>query len=528
VYVSTRSSAPPVGPERAVLSGLAPDGGLYLPRSLPPLDPELLAPGPMSYPELAYRVIAPFFPGFPEPRLRAALEASAARFETAEVAPLVRAGGRHFLELYRGPTLAFKDLALTLLGEFLAMSAELAGDDSGILVLVATSGDTGKAALEGICPEGGGSLPRRAGAAPAPRVAVFYPSEGVSPVQRLQMTSHDAPGALVYGIRGNFDEAQRAVKAAFAEAARPGSPLAAALAASSTRLCSANSINIARLAPQIAYWVKAWRDLRDRGELGSEGLMDLAVPTGNFGDILAAWYAKRMGLPVGALVCASNRNKVLYDFFETGRYEARRPFYATSSPSMDILVSSNLERLVYHAASGDPGRVASLMAGLAETGRFELGPDERSRLSDFRAGWADEAPAAEAARRLFEATGYLVDPHTAVALAAAESAGYPRAGRPLVLAATASPFKFPLAAAASVGLRGRGGSEGAAGLEAELAAAELLARAAGLEPPPAFLALRGRRELHRETIDPGSIGAAIRGALGALGASASAGRGARP
>jgi threonine synthase len=478
---------------------------------MPALDPAVLAPGPMGYAELAYRVSSPFFPGFPQARFRAALADSASRFETAEVAPLVEAGGLHFLELYRGPTLAFKDLALTLLGEMLGMSSELAGDDAGILVLVATSGDTGKAALEGICPEGRSRPP--APGRRLPRIAVFYPSEGVSAVQRLQMTSHAGLSARVFGIRGNFDDAQRAVKAAFAEAGKPGKELQRALAETKTRLCSANSINVARLAPQVAYWVKAWRDLRDRGELGPARLMDVAVPTGNFGDILAAWYAKRMGLPIGRLLCASNRNKVLCDFFETGLYDARRPFYATSSPSMDILVSSNLERLVFHATGDDPRRTAFLMRSLADTGRFELSAAERSKVADFSAGWSDEAEADRAARRLYEESGYLVDPHTAVAASAMARAA--PTGRPVVVAATASPFKFPAAVARAIGLEA--GAAAGGGAAAELDLAERLAEAARVPLPAAVRALRGKRAVHGEVIDPGDIGAAVLASIGPAG-----------
>jgi len=285
VYISTRSDSAAVASERALLEGIAPDGGLYVPVSLPSLDPAALGLGDLSYAELSYLVLKPFFPGFAEPGLRAALAAQAARFPSTEPAPLRLEGGHAFLELYHGPTLAFKDFALSLMGPLMSLAKEKLGIKEEIVILVATSGDTGKAALEGLArpgyPEGG------------IRVVVFYPFEGVSPVQKLQMTSHDAPGALVIGIRGNFDDAQRGVKAIFA------SPAMAAFAAKrGMRLSSANSINIARLLPQIVYYVSGWRSMRAAGALGPDGTMDVAVPTGNFGNILAAWYAKRMGLPL--------------------------------------------------------------------------------------------------------------------------------------------------------------------------------------------------------------------------------------
>lgn len=520
-YRSTRSDAAFVSSARALLEGLAPDGGLYVPERIPPLDPRVLSEEPLSYAELAFLVLRPWFPDLPEEGLRAALLASASRFETEEVAPLVSRGGFHFLELFRGPTLAFKDLALTLLGDLLALAsgaeaAEGAASDgpSGgarargdILVLVATSGDTGKAALEGLAGR------------PGVRVAVFYPSEGVSPVQRLQMTSHEAANAYVAAIRGNFDDAQAGVKALFAEAADPSSPFARGLAARRLRLSSANSINVGRLAPQLVYWVKAWRDLRARGLLGPSGGMDVAVPTGNFGDILAAWYAKRAGLPIGTLLSASNRNRVLADFFRTGVYDRARPFYRTESPSMDILVSSNLERLLFHATGEDPARTASLAASLASRGRFELGRAERDRIGDFRGAWAEEAEAAAAARRLYEASGYVVDPHTAVALAAASS---PAGANPVVVAATASPFKFPVTTARALGLDlgAAAGPDGAAKAgaasgvpaadpEAELDAAEALSLAAGLPLPAALGDLRDKPAVHRDLLEPGDMRAAV-------------------
>lgn len=510
MYRSTRSDRPAVSPERALLEGIAPDGGLYVPVTMPKLDPRATAVAALDYAELSYLVLRPFFPDFPEEGLRAALKAQSERFPESRPAPLKRIGNTAFLELYHGPTLAFKDLALTLMGSLLGLAREKAGIGDEIAILVATSGDTGKAALEG--------LARPGRPAKGIRVVVFYPSEGVSAVQKLQMVSHDAPGATVIGIRGNFDDAQRGVKAIF------GSSSAASFALSrGMRLSSANSINIARLLPQVVYYVEGWRAMRDAGMLGGDGVMDVAVPTGNFGNILAAWYAKRMGLPIGRLLCASNRNRVLADFFGQARYDRNRPFYKTESPSMDILVSSNLERLVFHATGEDPARTAELMRELSEKGRYALSKSEAEKLSEFRAGWADEAEAAAASRRSFEREGYLLDPHTAVAAAVLEKdRALSGESRPTLVASTASPFKFPESVARAIGLTaavsGAAGEKSASGdwhrdADRELDLAERVAEAAGLELPDAVRALRRAPVVHERVIETAQMESAALEAL---------------
>ena len=395
------------------------------------------------------------------------------------------------------------------MGPLIKLAKEKLGINDEIVILVATSGDTGKAALEGLARSGQSTN--------GLRVVVFFPSEGVSAVQRLQMTSHDAPGASVIGIRGNFDDAQRGVKAIF------GSPAATAFAAKrGMRLSSANSINIARLVPQIVYYISAWRDMRDAGALGPDGIMDVAVPTGNFGNILAAWYAKRMGLPIGRLICASNRNRVLSDFFGERRYDKNRPFYKTESPSMDILVSSNLERLVFHATGDDPVRTSALMDELADNGSYQLLEAEAEGLSDFRGGWAAEAAANAAARRLFEDSGYLIDPHTAVAVSVLEDMRKASGEhRPTLVAATASPFKFPSSVARAIGLsvvEDMGAPIGAesprAAVLRELDVAVHLAKASGLELPAALLALRDAPEVHRTIVDASGMEDALEAELG--------------
>jgi len=495
VYRSTRSDRAAVSPERALIEGIAPDGGLYVPANLPRLDPVALGTGELSYSELSYSVLKPFFPTFDEEGLRSALAAQAERFPASGPAPLAIKGDFAFLELYHGPTLAFKDLALTLMGPLIGLARASLGINDEIVILVATSGDTGKAALEGLARPG-----RPAGGI---RVAVFYPSEGVSPVQKIQMTSHDAPGAAVIGIRGNFDDAQRGVKAIFA------SPSAAAFAAKrGMRLSSANSINIARLLPQIVYYVSGWRSMRSAGALGPDDTMDVAVPTGNFGNILAAWYAKRMGLPIGRLICASNRNRVLTDFFGDRRYDRNRSFFKTDSPSMDILVSSNLERLVFHATGEDSVRTAFLMRELAEKGSYTLSAPEAATFSDFRAGWAGETEASAAARRLFEGSGYLIDPHTAVAVAVLEAIrSTDGESRPTLVASTASPFKFPAAVARAIGFSGTeppdspGAADSRSTAVRDIVLAERLAEAAHLELPRAIRELRSAPEIHRMVVD---------------------------
>jgi threonine synthase len=504
VYRSTRSDRAAVSPEQALIEGIAPDGGLYVPASVPKLDPAVLGNGDLSYAELSYLVLKPFFPNFGEAGLRSALSAQSERFPASEPAPLVIKGDLAFLELYHGPTLAFKDLALTLMAPLVSLAKEKLGIEEEIVILVATSGDTGKAALEGLARPG-----RPTGGI---RVVVFYPSEGVSPVQKLQMTSHDAPGATVIGIRGNFDDAQRGVKAIFASR-----EAAAFVQERGMRFSSANSINIARLLPQIVYYASGWRSMRAAGALGSDGTMDVAVPTGNFGNILAAWYAKRMGLPIGRFICASNRNRVLADFFGERRYDRNRPFYKTESPSMDILVSSNLERLVFHSTGEDPHRTAALMRELADQGNYALSENEAGALSDFRAGWADEAQAAATTRRLFEASGYLIDPHTAVAATVLEAMRAESGeSRPTLVAATASPFKFPVSVARAIGLDdalapARSGSRAAAMRELDLA--ERLAEVAGLELPAAVRSLRSAPEVHETVVDASAMGTALERAL---------------
>ncbi|HTX74344.1 MAG TPA: threonine synthase [Rectinemataceae bacterium] len=517
MFISTRSAAPAITAAQAIVDGIAPDGGLFVPQHLPALGADILAAGPLSYGQLAFGLLRPFFPDFSEQGLREAIASAYARFDRPEVVPLVSHEGLHFLELFHGPTLAFKDLALTLMGGLTALARRQLALDDRLVILVATSGDTGKAALAGFSDM------------PGVRVVVYYPARGVSPIQRLQMVTHRAANTEVIGIEGSFDDAQRGVKELFGDA-----ELATALRKRGIRLSSANSINIARLLPQIVYYVKAWRDLREAGRLGPGESMDVAVPTGNFGNILAARYAKMMGLPIRRLICASNSNRVLTDFLATRRYDRNRPFHLTTSPSMDILVSSNLERLLFEASGRSPERTAGLMGELGAKGSYQVSPEEAGRFSDFVGASADDHQAAAAIRRVFDESGYLIDPHTAVAVAALASLGpvsrdASRDGVPIVVAATASPFKFPSAVAAALGeaeegrraepAAGRGTVLAEAGGRTalgDIALAEELAARAGLELPAAITELRQAPVLHDSVVAVEDMRASLLHSLAAL------------
>jgi len=506
-YLSTRKSAAGtggVGIEEAIAQGMPSDGGLFVPDKLPALPARVFHPGKLGYAELAYLVLEPFFPDW-GPKLRSILEtAYGSLFDHPEIAPLRSLGtegpGLYLLELFHGPTCAFKDMALSLLGGFLRESLDRLGWKEPVLVLTATSGDTGSAALAGLSGVEG------------VHTAVFYPSEGTSEIQRLQMICTSSERRYVAGLEGDFDDAQRAVKRAFTRASAGEGPLAG------LRLSSANSINIGRLLPQIVYYVAGWRQLRAEGRLGPGDLMHVAVPTGNFGDILAAKYAKEMGLPIAGLVCASNANKVLADFFATGVYDRRRELVKTESPSMDILVSSNLERLLYMAAGGDGNRVASLMRQLAEDGGFEISEAEQHYMKDFAAGWCSDAAAKSMIAEVWRSDSVLIDPHTATGLeVATRLAQSLLPAAPLLVASTASPFKFPracldaLAAGTDDGPDAAQDDQTGDSSSGDLALAETLAGVTGQALPKAIAGLKGRPVIHRAMLDPGEVEAALAG-----------------
>ncbi len=422
--ISTRNRNEKADALSAVLRGIAPDGGLYVPSSFPEL-PDMASLLPLRYDALAARVLGLFFEGIDD--MAALTRAAYTDFSDADVAPVKRIGeGRYVMELWHGPTLAFKDMALSVLPRLMtaAMRRECGRD---VLILVATSGDTGKAALEGFCD------------VPHTKIVVFYPNEGVSDMQRLQMTTQRGDNTHVAAVRGNFDDAQSGVKAIFADSA-----FAAKAAEKGYALSSANSINFGRLAPQVAYYVWAYAQLCARGDVAEGEKVNFVVPTGNFGNILAAYYAKRMGLPIGRLICASNRNNVLTDFFRRGEYTLKREFYKTMSPSMDILISSNLERLLFELTGRDEAAVRDMMAQLKQTGRYDIGDAARQALeADFWADWCGEDETLAAIRRTWEQDGYLADTHTAVALGVYEKYRALGDTTKTVVVSTASPYKFP-------------------------------------------------------------------------------------
>lgn len=426
-FISTRNKNERVTGPEAIVRGLAPDGGLYVPEDFPAVSPaDMAAMADMTYAERAAYIIGLYLPELKD-ILPASAEKAYGRFD-GDPAPVVQIDeGLYFLELWHGPTHAFKDIALTMLPYLLTESKKALGDDEQTLILVATSGDTGKAALEGFKD------------VPGTEVMVFYPSEGVSALQKLQMSTQTGGNVRVAAIRGNFDDAQTAVKQAFGS-----QELIAALKKTGRAFSSANSINFGRLVPQVAYYFSAYLDIVSAGKLTMGDKLNFVVPTGNFGNILAAYYAYRMGLPVGKLICASNRNNVLTDFFATGRYDCKRDFYKTMSPSMDILISSNLERLLFELSGRDDGRTAARMTALKADGAYEITKEERIQAAElFYAGYADETEAGAALGNLFEEYGYIADTHTSVAAAVFDE--YVSATgdeTPTVVVSTASPYKF--------------------------------------------------------------------------------------
>lgn len=426
-YQSTRGGETGISPSLAILKGLAADGGLFVPETLPRLDGKPEDYRGLSYQETAYRVMRQFFTDFTEEELRACVDAAYdGKFDTAAIAPLVQRDGCFFLELFHGRTIAFKDMALSILPHLMVKSAQKNGVEDRIVILTATSGDTGKAAMAGFQD------------VPGTEIIVFYPKDGVSRFQELQMRTQRGGNTHVAAILGNFDDAQTGVKQIFGD-----SGFRERLQARGMILSSANSINIGRLIPQVAYYVYAYAQLLASGELESGEEINVCVPTGNFGNILAAKLAKEMGIPIAKLLCASNENRVLTDFFRDGVYDRNRPFLLTSSPSMDILLSSNLERLLYLSAGRDSEKTAALMRELGAEGRYRIDDRMRDFMGDFYGGCAPEPEVFACIRALYEKSGYVIDPHTAVAKAVYDRYRSETGDRrKTVIAATASPFKF--------------------------------------------------------------------------------------
>lgn len=475
-FFSTRDQSRKVTASEAIAQGLSQEGGLFVPESFPQVDVQALCG--LDYPTLAAEILKQYLTDYSPEFLTSATQqsyGSAFGGKAGAMAPVCP--GTWALELWHGPTCAFKDYALQLMPKLLVEAKRNLGRTEQTRILVATSGDTGKAALDGYHD------------VPGVDIAVFYPTGGTSEIQRLQMATQEGANVAVYAVQGNFDDAQTGVKKVFGDPA-----VAAALAEKGVRLSSANSINWGRLVPQIVYYFAAYGQLLRAGEISFGDPVDFCVPTGNFGDILAGYYAKRMGLPVGMLICASNENNVLTDFLSTGCYAARRTFYKTTSPSMDILVSSNLERLLYHITGSDAA-VAGWMQNLNETGSYTVDKDTLAAIQQsFSCGWASEAEVCQEIRARYEQDGYLCDTHTAVAFHVA--AQKKRENVPMVVLSTASPFKFPRSVLEALGHTAP---------ENDFEAMSALEAATGRTAPASLAALRTKAERFHAVIRPEQI-----------------------
>lgn len=436
-YKSTRGSIYTKTAPEAIIAGLAEDKGLYVPDSFPQLPFKIEDMQGKTYKEIAFQVMKAFFPDYTDTEMKHCVDgAYDGKFEAEDVVPLVDAADTHFLELYHGRTAAFKDMALSILPYLLTTAIKKEKEDHKICILTATSGDTGKAALEGFADVEG------------TEIIVFYPNEGVSEVQERQMVSQEGANTHVFAINGNFDNAQSGVKAIFND-----DKIAEELAVKGVKLSSANSINIGRLVPQVAYYVYAYIKLVERGAIKNGEPMNVVVPTGNFGNILAAYYAYKMGIPVNRFICASNENKVLTDFINTGVYDIRREFHLTNSPSMDILISSNLERLLYHLSGDDGEQIKALMEDLDGKKVYEVSDKIKEGLKVFYGGFATVEETNETIGKVYKEAGYLMDTHTAVAYKVYEDYKNATGDKiPAVIASTASPYKFADSVAKAIGL----------------------------------------------------------------------------
>ena len=476
-YISTRGDANEQRSAQAIIRGLAPDKGLFVPSVFPRRSFDLDGMIGVNYRSVAYRILRDFFSDFNEEELRKCVDgAYDDKFDNRRIAPVSKTKKAFFLELFHGRTAAFKDMALSILPFLLTTALRKENEERKAVILTATSGDTGKAALEGFAGVTG------------TEIFVFYPGDGVSEIQERQMTTQKGDNVHVFGIEGNFDDAQNAVKNIFND-----DSYGAALEKCGFMLTSANSINIGRLIPQVAYYVFAYLQLLETSRISTGDPVNVVVPTGNFGNILSAWYAKELGLPIARLICASNENDVLTDFINTGVYDVNREFFLTSSPSMDILISSNLERLLYHLADGNTAEVAGYMRDLEQKGKYEVSETVKGRLScDFYGGSADMESAHAALKALWEDEEYLIDTHTAVAyrvyLNYREESGD---DTPAIIASTASPFKFAGTIAQTLGFRGSGD-----GFEA----IDIISRKTGFPVPSGLKGLDIKPVFHRDTI----------------------------
>ena len=473
LYRSTRNNEETAKASEAILRGLAGEGGLYVPEKIPALDRSMEELSRMNYQEVAYEVMKLFLTDFTEEELKNCIDSAYdKKFDTPEIARIVKKDGVYFLELFHGATIAFKDMALSILPYLLTTSAKKNNVKNEIVILTATSGDTGKAALAGFAD------------VPGTKIIVFYPKHGVSPIQEKQMVTQRGANTYVIGIEGNFDDAQTGVKKMFSDAA-----LAKEMAEAGYQFSSANSINIGRLVPQVVYYVYSYAKLLAKGEIRDGEKINVVVPTGNFGNILAAYYAKQMGVPIGKLICASNENKVLFDFFRTGCYDKNREFILTSSPSMDILISSNLERLIYQTAGRDAEKNSAYMKALNETGRYEITDEMREQMKDFYGNYASEEETAAAIRAMYEKTGYIMDTHTAVAESVYEKyTAETKDETKTIIASTASPYKFTRSVMNAI--------DASYDSQSDFALVDELARLSGVPVPQAIEDIRSAPVLH--------------------------------
>lgn len=490
VYQSTRDANNTVTASQAILQGLATDGGLFTPISYPQVELDFAKLKDASYQEVAKLILSAFLDDFTDQELDDCINnAYDSKFDTPEIVPLVKLNGQYNLELFHGATIAFKDMALSILPHLMTTAAKKHDLKNKIVILTATSGDTGKAAMAGFAD------------VPGTEIIVFYPKNGVSKVQELQMTTQTGNNTHVVAIEGNFDDAQTNVKRMFNDAA-----LRERLAAHKLQFSSANSMNIGRLVPQIVYYVYAYSQLVKTGQIVAGDKINFTVPTGNFGNILAAYYAKQIGLPVGKLICASNENNVLTDFFKTHVYDKKRSFKVTSSPSMDILVSSNLERLIFHLLGNSAEKTADLMKSLNQHGQYELTDFAPAILELFAAEYATEVETAAEIKRVYEASDYIEDPHTAVASAVYQK--YRTAAgdeTTTVIASTASPYKFPVVAVEAV--------TGQTGLS-DFEALTKLHEISGIAVPSAVSNLETAQIRHKTTVAADQMQAAVESYLG--------------
>lgn len=487
LYQSTRSNMEAIPASQAILQGLSSDGGLFVPITIPKLESTVEEFSQMDYRQCAYEVMKLLLTDFTEEELKTCInKAYDDKFDTKEIAPLIKQGNGYYLELFHGPTLAFKDMALSILPHLLITSAKKNNIKEEIVILTATSGDTGKAALEGFTDVEG------------TKIIVFYPKNGVSAIQEKQMITQKGENTYVVGITGNFDQAQTGVKNIF-----NNRELEKGLKDKGYIFSSANSINIGRLVPQIVYYVYSYAQLYKEGQIKKDEKINVVVPTGNFGNILAGYYAKCMGLPIDKLICASNENKVLFDFFNTGIYDKNREFILTSSPSMDILISSNLERLIFQLTGKDYKKTLEFMNDLSAGGKYEITGQMKEQMENIVAGYASEEETAKVIKEIFEETGYVIDTHTAVAASVYEKYLKDTGDdKKTVITSTASPYKFPVSVMEAIGTKYKG--------IGDFDLVKELSNLTGLEVPKAIAGLETADVIHDVICKPEEMEALVK------------------